>query len=99
MQFEVVHGNETFYFQALVFNRKNDVQVVLVEDPNFVIRIKHNFGADKWQIVNRLSLADKLKIEYLFRNTYDDFLVLGIPNNNLVSFVVEVQKLIEVWRK
>jgi hypothetical protein len=99
MQFKVVHGNKTFYFQTLVFNRKNDVQVILVEDPNFILRIKHNFGANERQIIDRPGLTDKLKIEYLFRNTYDYFLVLGIPNNNLVSFVVEVQELIEVWRK
>jgi len=99
VEFEVVEGNETFYLKDLLVDGKNDVYAVLVEHPDFCLRMEHNSGADERNIVDRLNFSDQFKIQNLLRYAHDHPSILGLSNDDLVGLIIEIQELFKIWRE
>lgn len=99
VQFEVVQGNKTFYLKDLLVDGKNYVYAVLVEHPNFCLRMEHKSGADERKIVDRLNFSDQLKVQQLLRYAHEHPSILGLPNNDLVRLIIEIQELFKIGRE
>ena len=61
--------------------------------------MKHNTGSNQRNIVLRLAIAEEPKVQNLRRNSKNNLLTLGAFYDNLVSFVVKVQEILEIGRE